>query len=226
MAQTLVASVITEKNKVEDHIPLRLYSIEYADSVASKVYFAAWDKNIDYFQPGTATVQTYTAAPIEVSEMERGNIDETPGLTLTVSNVDRSIIAYLELYDALRGRAVKIIRTFDSLLADSNANVVETYYIDGAGAAAQTVQLRLVPRTVFYQIKTPARTFRRNQCSWEFKELYCAGAATLNATYVNSSMANAAFTTCLKTLASCDDYNNTARYGGFPGIPKQAVIVT
>ncbi len=226
MVQTLVASIITEKNKVEDHIPLRLFSIEYADSVASKLYFAAWNDDIDYYQPGTATAQTYTAAPIEVSEMERGNIDETPGLTLTVSNVDRDMIAYLELYDSLRGRAVKIVRTFDSLLADSNANIVETYYVDGAGAAANNVELRLVPRTVFYQIKTPSRTFRRNQCSWEFKELYCAGAATLTEPTVNSSMANVAFTTCSKTLASCDNYNNTTRYGGFPGIPKQAVIIT
>lgn len=226
MVQDLVASYITEKNKVEGHTPLRLFSIEFGDSVASKVYFAGWDEDIDYFQPGTATEQTYTAAPIEVSDFERGTISETPGLTLTISNVDSTMIAFLELYDALRGREVKVVRTFDSLLADNNANVVETYYVDGATAGAQQVQLRLVPRTVFYQIKTPARAYRRNQCQWEFKELYCAGAATLNATYVNASMANAAFTTCLKTLASCDEYNNTLRYGGFPGIPKQRVVVT
>jgi phage-related protein len=130
------------------------------------------------------------------------------------------------LYDGLRGRAVKVVTTFESLLTDSNANVVETYYVDGAGAAAQAVEFRLVPRTVFYQIKAPARTFRRNQCQWSFKSLYCAGAATLSEPFVNSSIANAAFTTCLKTLASCDDYNNTLRYGGFPGIPKQRVILT
>jgi phage-related protein len=158
--------------------------------------------------------------------MERGGINEIPGLTLNISGVDRTMVAYLELYDGLRGRAVKIVRTFDSLLDDSNANVVETYYVDGAGAAAQTVEFRLVPRTVFYQIKTPARAFRRNQCQWDFKGLYCAGAATLTVPFVNSSIANAAFTTCLKTLASCDEYNNTTRYGGFPGIPKQRVILT
>jgi phage-related protein len=200
--------------------------MEYGDSVASWIYLAAWNKNIDYFQPGTATAQTYTAAPIEVSQIERGSISETPGLTLTVSNVDSDMIAYLELYDGLRGRAVKVVRTFDSLLTDSNANVVETYYVDGAGAGAQTIELRLVPKTVFYQIKTPARTFRRNQCQWDFKALYCAGAATLATPFVNSSIASSLFTTCLKTLASCDDYNNTTRYGGFPGIPKQRVILT
>ena len=225
MAQELVASYITEKNKLEGHVPLRLYAIEFGDAAASWLYFAAWNKNVDYFQPGTATAQTYTPAPIEVSPMERGGVNEIPGLTLSISNVDRVVIAYLELYDALRGREVKIIRTFESLLADKDANIVETYYVDGAGTTANSAELRLVPRTVFYQIKTPARTYRRSQCQWDFKELQCAGAATLTVTYVNASMANAALTTCLKTVASCDYYNNASRYGGFPGIPRQRVIV-
>jgi lambda family phage minor tail protein L len=223
MAQTLTATYITEKNKMEG---ARLFAIEYGDAAASWLYFAAWNKNVDYFQPGTATAQTYTPAPIEVSQMERGGIDETPGLNLSISNVDRTVIAYLELYDALRGRAVKIIRTFDSMLSDSNANVTETYYVDGGSTTAQKAQLRLVPRTVFYQIKTPSRAFRRNQCQWEFKSLYCAGAATLTAPYVNASLANASFTTCLKTLASCDAYVNASRYGGFPGIPKQRIYIS
>jgi lambda family phage minor tail protein L len=226
MAQSLVASFVTEKNKLEGHTPLRLFAMEYGDSVASWLYLAAWNENIDYFQPGTATAQTYTMAPIEVNQMERGGINEIPGLSLTISGVDSTMIAYLELYDGLRGREVKVIRTFDSLLSDSNANIVETYYVDGAGAAAQAVEFRLVPRTVFYQIKTPARTFRRNQCQWDFKALYCAGAATLATPLVNSSIASSLFTTCLKTLASCDDYNNTTRYGGFPGIPKQRIVLS
>jgi lambda family phage minor tail protein L len=221
MTQDLVASFVTEKNKLEGHTPLRLFAMEYGDSVASWIYLAAWNDNIDYFQPGTATAQTYTKAPIEVSQMERGGINEIPGLTLTISGVDRTMVAYLELYDGLRGRAVKIVRTFDSLLADSNANVVETYYVDGTGAAAQAVEFRLVPRTVFYQIKTPSRAFRRNQCQWDFKASECGGPSP-NASVTPLS----GFTTCLKTLASCDNYNNTTRYGGFPGVPKQRVILT
>jgi lambda family phage minor tail protein L len=221
MAQDLVASFITEKNRIEGHVPLRLFAIEYADSAASWIYLAAWNQNIDYFQPGTATAQTYTAAPIEISEMERSNVNETPSLSLTVSGVDRTMVAYLELYDALRGRAVKIVRTFDSLLADNTANVVETYYVDGGSTAAQTAELRLVPRTVFYQIKSPSRAYRRNQCQWEFKASECGGISP-NASVTPLS----GFTTCSKTLASCDDYNNTLRYGGFPAIPKQRVIIT
>jgi lambda family phage minor tail protein L len=224
MAQDLVASFVTEKNKLEGHIPLRLYAIEYGDSVASWLYWAAWNDNIEYFQPGTATAQTYTAAPIELETIERGDISETPGLTLSVSNVDRTVVSYLELYNALRGRKVKIIRTFDSLLSDSNANITETYYVDGGSTAAQKAQLRLVPRTVFYQIRVPGRTYRKNQCPWEFKDLNCAGTTTLATPAVNASIASSLITSCLKTLASCDYYNNTSRYGGFPGIPSRRAI--
>ena len=226
MAETLVASFITEKNKLEGQTPLRLYAIQYGDATASWVYFAAWNQSVDYFQPGTATAQTYTPAPIELSAMERGDVSEAPSLRLSVSNVDRTMSAYLELYDALRGREVKIIRTFEPLLSDENANVTETYYVDGGSTTAQSAELRLVPKTVFTQIKIPGRTFRRNQCQWEFKSLECAGAATLTAPYVNASLANAGITTCLKTLASCDAYVNASRYGGFPGIPRRRVWIS
>jgi len=226
MAQSLVASYITEKNKIEGQTPLRLFAMEYGDSAASWLYLAAWNKSIDYFQPGTATAQTYTPAPIELGAIERGSVNEAPSLSLRISNVDRTIVAYLELYNALRGREVKIIRTFDSLLSDENANVTETYYVDGGSTTAQSAELRLVPKTVFTNIRIPNRVFRRNQCQWEFKSLQCAGAATLTAPYVNASLASPLLTTCLKTLASCDAYVNASRYGGFPGIPRRRVWIS
>lgn len=226
MTQDLVASFITEKNKVEGHTPLRLYAIEYGDSTASWLYWAAWNNDIDYYQPGTATVQTYTAVPLELETIERGDISETPQLSLSISNVDRTISAYLELYDSLRGRKVKIIRTFEALLSDSNANVTETYYVDGGATTANKAQLRLVPRTVFYQIRTPGRVYRRNQCPWEFKDLNCAGTSNLATPAVNATIASSLITTCLKTLASCDSYDNTSRYGGFPGMPLKRAYIT
>ena len=226
MAQTLVASMVTEKNKLEGAIPLRLFAIQYGDATASWLYWAGWNADVDYYQPGTATEQTYTAAPITVSNFERGDVSETPQLTLSISNVDRTVISYLELYNGLRGREVKIVRTFEELLSDSNANVVETFYVDGGSAAANQAELTLVPRTVFYKINIPGRRYRRNQCFWSFKSLDCAGTSNLSEPAVNASLASSLLTTCSKTLASCEGYNNLYRYGGFPGVPKQRVIIT
>lgn len=221
---TLNASFIEEKNKMEGANPIRLIAIEYGDSAASWVYWALWNDNVDYFQPGTATPQTYTAAPAEVGALQSGPIDQAPSQTLKVSNVNRVMIAYLENNDGLRGRQVKIVRTFDNLLSNASANVVETYYVDGSAAKTGAANLQLVGRTTFYKITIPGREYRRDQCQWAFKGLDCAGTTTLSTPAVNATLASPSITTCQKTLASCDAYDNTYRYGGFPGIPKARVI--
>jgi len=221
MSNTLNASFIQEKNKVEGAVPIRLLAIEYGDQAASWVYWALWNEDIDYFQPGTATAQTYTAAPAEVGRLESGPIDQAPSQTLKVSNADRTMIAYLEINDGLRGRKVKIIRTFEGLLNNASANVVETYYVDGSKAKKDQAELKLVGRTTFYKITVPNRTYRRDQCQWQFKSQDCTGTS---GTPTNSTLASPSVTSCNKTLASCDIYNNTSRYGGFPGIPAAKVI--
>jgi phage-related protein len=224
MTLTVNASFTEEKNKLEGAVPVRLIALEYADSAASWVYWALWNENVDYFQPNTATVQTYTAAPAEVGRLEAGPIDQSPSMSLKVSNVDRTMISYLELNDGLRGRKCHIIRTFDNLLGNASANIVETYYVDGAAAKTNQAELKLVGRTTFYKISVPQRAYRRDQCQWSFKSLQCLGSATVASPSVNATLASPTIQTCLKTLASCDIYNNTYRYGGYPGIPKARVV--
>jgi lambda family phage minor tail protein L len=220
MSKTLNASYRDEKNKMEGTAPIRLFEIEYGDSEASKIYWAAWNENVSYFLPGTATPQTYVAAPVEISSMKYARVDRTPTMSVTVSNVDRSMIAYLEQNDALRGRAVTLLRVFESLLDNSNAYVSETYYVDGGMSSRDSAKITLVPKSTIYNIKIPKRLYRRDQCQWSFLSLQCAGTATVNATTTNATMANPSNTTCLKTLASCLTNNNVYRYGGYPGIPK------
>ena len=59
------------------------------------------------------------------------------------------------------------------------------------------------------------------QSQWEWQSEECTGTS---GTPTNSSLASSLLTTCSKTLASCDDYNNTTRYGGFPGVPTKRVF--
>ena len=221
MALTINASFTAEKNKLEGAQPVRLIALEYGDLSSSWVYWSLSNADVEYFQPGTATPQTYTAAPVEVGRLEAGPIDQAPAQTLKASNVDRTMIAYLENNNGLRGRKVKIIRTFDNLLSNASANIVETYFVDGSKAKLTQAELKMVGRTTFYKITVPGRTYRRDQCQWQFKSCECTGTS---GTPSNSTLASPSFTSCLKTLASCDVYNNTSRYGGFPGIPKAKVI--
>ena len=221
MAISLNASFVEEKNKLEGTAPIRLFEITYGDSAASKLHFAAWNEDIDYFLPNTATAQTYTKAPLELGNLEYSFVEEMPGVDITISNVDRTITSYLELYDGLRGRDITQIRVFKSLLNNPSACIVEKYYVDSAQVGTHHAQLRLAPKVAVYKLTVPKRIYRRNQCQWRFKTEECTGTS---GTPTNSTLASPSITTCMKTLGSCASYNNISNYGGFPGIPRRRVI--
>jgi len=225
MARTLNASFVEKKNALEGTAPIKLLAIEYADSAASVVYWAAWDKNVDYFLPGTATAQTYTAAPVNISDISYSSVESAPSMSVTISNVDRTVTAFLEQNDGLRGRGITIVKVFKELLGNSNANVTEKFYVDGAQTTRDSATFSLVPKTTIYNITIPYRVYRRDQCQWSFKGINCLGTTTIATPAINATLASSLITTCLKTLASCDSYNNTSRYGGFPGIPRKRVIL-
>ncbi len=225
MTADLNASLIVEKNKLEGSAPIRLLCIEYGDTAASKLYWAAWNANVDYFQPNTATAQTYTAAPIKIGSLKYNKISEQPTMDVSVSNIDRTMVAYLEQNDGLRGRPFTIIRTYQDVLANASANLTEIYYVDGAQSSLEAAKFTLVSKTTLFGIKCPKRVMMRDQCSWTLKSVECLGSASV-ASGVNASLASANLTTCMKTLGSCASiYNNTSRYGGWPGIPKSRVIM-
>lgn len=226
MARTLNASFVESKNALERITPIKLLAIEYADSAASVLYWAAWNKNVDYFQPNTATAQTYTAAPIDISDINYTSVESAPSMTVTVADVDRTFGAYLEQNDGLRGRGITVLKVFEELLTNASANISEKFYVDGSQSGRGSVTVALVPKTTVYNITVPSRVYRRNQCQWEFKTIECLGTTTIATPAINATLASSLITTCLKTLASCDSYNNTSRYGGFPGLPRKRIIIT
>ncbi len=226
MTVSLNASLIVEKNKLEGSTPIRLLCIEYGDSAASKLYWAAWNEDVDYFQPNTATAQTYTAAPIEFGTFKYNKVDSQPSMDVTISNIDRTAVSYLENNDGLRGRPFQLIRTYVDSLSNASACLVETFYVDGGQSTMKSARFQLVTKTHLMGIKCPKRIQLRNQCSWKFKGVECAGTATVATPTVNATLASSSRTTCMKTLGSCASiYNNTSRYGGWPGIPKSRVIM-
>lgn len=224
MTVTLNASFLVEKNKMEGSAPVRLLHINFGSSAASNLYWAAYADDIEYFQPKTATAQTYTAAPIKIGNMRYSNVDQAPTLDVEVSNIDRTMTAYLEANEGLRGQKFTIIRTYTNLLSNASANLIEEFYVDGAQSTLNSAKFSLVPKTTLYRVTVPKRYFMRDQCQWKFLGTECAGAATVATPFVNATLASSLITTCMKTLASCDAYNNTSRYGGWPGIPKDRSI--
>lgn len=208
-----VATFLTAKNEMTNASPITLYSIHVKDAAATLYYCEYADgQPITYFIPGTETQQVYTPAPITHDRVESNLEGRVDSVTLTLSNVDRFIGDYLHAYDALRGCTVNILKVFKGSLSDPNSNLRDVYYIDGAELNESTAQFSLTSKFNVQSVTLPMRDYRRDQCQWEFKSDECG--------YSDDGT----YSTCSKTLASCEQYNNVSRFGAFPGIPSRRVM--
>ena len=187
----------SEKNKPENQ-PIYLYTIEDYDG-ATDLNLAEYDTDIVY--DGI----TYTKFPIKhdnIGENSQGQIDV---VNVSVSNVNRTIQSYLESYD-LRGKKVIITLVWANQLADVDANIKFTYYIDNYSANQGTVDFSLSSKYDIIDLTLPKSSYNRNYCRWNFKSTECAYAG--------------AETTCDKRKATCKTTMlNIARFGGFPSVP-------
>ena len=194
----------TEKNK-QENAPIYLYTIHNYDGSSHNLNFAEYDADIVF-----AGV-TYSRFPIKHSNIGENSSGETDQFSVTVSNVDRMIQAYLELYD-FRGKKVTVTMVWANQLADTDACITWDYYIDNYTANEDAVEFTLSSKFDVLDVQLPAGTYHRNNCRWKFKSAECGYAG--------------AQTTCDKRKATCrDTMNNLARYGGFPSIPSVRIAV-
>ena len=194
----------SEKNK-QDNQPITLYTIENYNGLGVNLYFTGYDTNV------TFAGVTYTKFPVAldfISENNKGLIDT---VRLTVANVSRLIQSYLESYD-LRGKKVIIKTVWANQLSDSNAYIEDIFYIDSYSADQRDVVFTLTSKFDVLDIELPLRRYSRNYCGWKFKGTECG--------YVGAE------TSCNKTKQRCKQLSNYQRFGGFPSIQSNRIIVS
>jgi lambda family phage minor tail protein L len=184
--------------------PIFLYTIENFDGASNNLNFAEWDADVVY--DGV----TYSKFPIKHDGIGENSHGELDSILVTVANVNRAIQAYLEAYD-LRGKKVVITIVFADQLADADANIKFTYYIDNYTANQDTVDFSLSSKYDVIDITLPLAKFYRNYCRWKFKGAECAYAGA-------ETVCDKRKTTCKNTMG------NVARYGGFPSVPSQRLF--
>ena len=201
------ANFIADKNAPANS-PIFLYVIYDYDGAGTNFYFAEYDENVDF--DGI----TYVAFPVthdKIGENTSGTIDK---VNISFGNVSRYLQAYLEIYD-FREKKVEIRTVFSNHLADTDAVIKDTYYIDAYSSDQESVSLSLTSKFDILNINAPIRKYTRNQCPWLYNSVDCAvGSADF-----------AAYPTCGRTLADCRLRNNSSRFGGFPSVPDRNVYV-
>ena len=211
MAKTLVASLEYEKNLLESQGMLSLYEIQVNASPAQYLYYAGYNKDVDYFVPDTDTAQTYYSAPIVRDDIEIDDGSKVPGLQVGVGAVNQVITAYIEANDGLRRNRVRCVTVPFSELRNASACLIDTYYIDNCAIDhdEEIASFGLTTKGAVADVTVPLRAYRRDQCQWKFKGTYCQ--------YSGGDSA------CKHTKADCASKDNLLNFGAFPAISTMHV---
>lgn len=130
----------------------------------------------------------YDAFPLKVGASQvssDGSIDKT---SITIANVSRDIMTYVEDYNGLRGQRVKIksvyetaldflyfpqpdgtVVTADNSAANNTAFIEDEYFIDTYTANEQIVVFNLEP-IIDLNIRIPRRRYMTDTCYWHYMD--------------------------------------------------------
>jgi lambda family phage minor tail protein L len=167
----------------------------------------------------------YMRFPVRFSELQVNSDGSITNSKLSVANVSREIMYYVESENGLRGRQVQMLTVHEvhldeiyewdevgDLIVYPNGAprnpaedfVQEFFTIDGYVATELTVDFNLLP-LVDLTVNLPRRKFTKRSCFWRYKDPEECG-------YTGD------LPTCSKTLEDCKAHDNALRFGGFPGI--------
>lgn len=208
------------------------------EDVSSAVVFqalAVCDSNF----PLTFDGVVYSQFPISLSDLSSFSDGSIDTATLTVANVSREMMYYVESLDGLRGRTVYIKSVFERFLdfkytvspdgtltitdnpeADPDSCVDDFFRIDSYTANESTVVFQLEP-SANLSVKIPIRKFTSDCCTWKYRDptTCCFDIDAFLAENITFSRED--IIVCRKQLSDCELRKNTARFGAFPGISGQ-----
>jgi len=118
---------------------------------------------------------TYLKFPITHEVIELSASGEIASVRLKISNVNRTIWAYVMGYDAFRGGMVILRLVFADHLDDPDAHIDWIYYVDTSeyDESSQEATFTLTTKLDLYGVEIPGRKYDRYWCKWTYKEEGC-----------------------------------------------------
>lgn len=211
-----------EVAKPEQTRLLHLVEISDPAEILDTTYYVDSNYNVEYNNV------EYTRFPLTFSGVSVSSDGSISKASVSIANVTRVLMPFIEQYDGLLGFYVKVTTVYEKFLdhiyttstdgnmtvavnpnADSTAHLTEYYIIDSYTANEQLITFDLLPQ-VDFNVKVPRRRFTATTCYWRYKDPttcgYSGGIATCDKSYAGTN--------------GCKAHSNSARYGGFPGIPS------
>jgi len=186
----------TEKNKLISTAPwLLLLTVTLPD--ASVIRLVRNNENV------TFSGDVYYAFEFDIGEIRNGGDGRIQGVSLKVANPERALQPYMEAHDGLVGCAVVLAVVHADNLASDYTELTLNYTVLAADSTAEWITFALGAENPLRR-RFPLQAAIPYSCNWGFRSAECA--------YAGSA------TTCARTLFACRVLDNTARFGGRPGI--------
>lgn len=150
----------------------------------------------------------YVAFGFMITLPKENTKGEIPSIQLSIVNVTRTLQTYIEEYQGGVGGTVTLIVVNAGLLAENYAELTLTLQILGAKSNSQYITFTLGGVNPLNR-KFPPDQYIAMHCRFRFKGPKCG--------YSGSE------TDCNRNLDRCRELNNSARFGGFPGLDGQGI---
>ena len=204
------AFMVAEKNKVASgNVTLMLLEIHIPGETETVVRIAQNNEDV------TWAGETWQALPVQISEIPQSSKGDVPRVDIQVSNVNREMRYYIELYDIYTKTygyspiTVKIMVINSGNLAATEPEVEFDFELVQPKSGTQWATFTLGAPSPFNQ-RYPLLRVMKNHCQvMKFKDAECGY--------------NGAETTCDRTLTTCRTYSNSGRFKAFPGAGNTAI---
>lgn len=205
MGNYLSVGTVIEKNKLFSNKPfLNLLEVDVIDPKTKKfvetLYFANNKEDVEY------QGHTYIATSFDLEVKKEA--ENAPTLQLTFYDATRAVEAAVQEYRGGSGFMVRVIFVNTGAL-DQPPEISEEFEVLYTSNNNYVITVTLGAENPLSK-RCPRRFCYREVCTWLYKSKECGYTGSLE--------------TCDYTLSGpngCRVHENTKRYGGFPGIPKQ-----
>lgn len=146
---------------------------------------------------------TYIRFAFELGDVRSSGDGKVQGVSLRVANPSRAFAPLMDANAGLVGCDVTLMVVHSGNLTEDYTELTLNWIIVASQSDEDWVTFSLGDENPFRR-RFPLYTVLPNNCSWIFKGAECA--------YAGAS------STCSRTLDNCRTLNNSARFGGRPGV--------
>jgi len=200
---SISSDAIVEKNKLSSSdVWLLLLKIEYPGEDPGHVCLnnesIVWNGN------------TWLPAIFKLSDLKETKDAEIPSVKLTVMDLQRNILPYIDRHNGGVGATITIYVVHSAHLDNTTPELEEEMEVLSV-KIDQNIKITFeLGAENLLKLRIPKHRYFKNFCRFIFKSSRCGYSG--------------AETECNRTLARCKELGNETRYGGFPGVGTAGVM--